>query len=135
MTNLLRRLKETPHLTLNFGAIKIPYGAVAFGDGIMLGMAHAQGVDLNGLEMTLGLVSLSIIGAARAGMGTTNGHPLATIINYVDTKQHLPTTEEEMREYNSLGNIGKRYATVGLRYQIETMLGYGIGYLYGKLQQ
>ncbi len=135
MSNLLQRLKETPHLTVNLGAVKIPYGAVAFGDGMMLGMAHARGIDLSGLEMTAGLLSLSVIGAARAGMGTTNGHPLATVVNYVDTKQHLPTTEEERKEYNSLENIGKRCATVGLRYQIETMLGYGVGYLYGKLQQ
>ncbi len=135
MTNLLQWLKETPHLTLNLGSLKIPYGAIAFSDGMMLGIAQAQGVDLGGLEMSFGLLSVSVIGAARAGMGTTNGHPLATIVNYVDPKQHLPTTENERKDYNSLENIGKRCATVGFRYQIETLLGYGVGYLYGKLQQ
>ncbi len=133
MTNLLQHLKETPHLIINLGSLKIPYGAVAFSNGMMLGIAQAQGVNLSGLEITLSLMSVSVIGAARAGMGTTNGHPLATMVNYVDTKQHLPTTEEEMREYNSLENIGKRSATAGLRYQIETLLGYGVGYLYGKM--
>ena len=134
MTNLLQQLKETPHIVINLGPFKIPYGAVAFGDGMMLGMAQAQGVDMSGLEITLSLVSLSVIGAARAGMGTTKGNPLATIVNYVDAHQQLPKTEEEMREYNSLENIGKRCAAVGLRYQIETLLGYGVGYLYGKMQ-
>ncbi len=135
MKTLLQQLKETPHLAIHLGHLKIPYGAVAFGDGMMLGMAQAQGVDLSGLEITLGLISLSVIGAARAGIGTTTGHPLATIVNYVDPKQHLPTTEEERKKYNSLENIGKRSATVGLRYQIETLLGYGVGYLYGKMNQ
>ncbi len=135
MKTLLQQLKETPHLAINLGPLKIPYGAVAFSDGIMLGIAQAQGVDFSGLEMTLGLMSVSVIGAARAGMGTTKGNSLATIVNYVDPKQQLPTTEEEMRKYNSRENIGRRAATVGLRYQIETLLGYGVGYVYGKINQ
>ena len=133
MKNLIQRLKETPHLTLSLANLKLPYGAISLGNGFMVGLAQAGGVDLGAIEMSVSLGSTSVIAAARAGIGTTRGNSLATIINYVDAKQQIPKTEEEQREYNSLENIGKRCAKVGLRYQIETLVGYCAGYVYGKL--
>lgn len=135
MGNTNCHFQELPYLVINLGPLQIPYGAVSFSNGMMLGMAQAQGINLSGLEMTVGLTSISLLAAIRAGIGTTRDNPLATIINYNDPSQQLPATEEEWEKYHSSENILKRSSRVGLRYQIEALLGYGIGYLYGKMGQ
>lgn len=135
MKNLVQRIKDTPSIKIDLGLAKLPYGAVSFANGFMLGMGLAYDVPLSTAEVGVGLSSTSILAAVRAGMGTTRGNTLATLVNYYEPDQQLPRTEDEWKQYHSLKNIGKRCAKVGLRYQIEAMLGYVAGYTYGKMSQ
>ena len=135
MKDLIQQLKEAPYIAFDFGLGKLPYGPVAFGNGFMLGLAEAFDLSLETLTVVGGFSAPSIIAACRAGIGTTRRNTLATIINYADERQKIPQTEEEWKEYHSLRNIGRRCTAVGLRYQIETIIGFGVGYVYGKMNQ
>ena len=135
MKNLVQRIKELPSIKIDLRLAKLPYGAVSFSSGFMLGMGLAYDVPLSATEVGIGLSSTSIIAATRAGIGTTRGNTLATLVNYYEPDQQLPKTEDEWQRYHSLENIGKRCAKVGLRYQVEALLGYVAGYVYGKMSQ
>ncbi len=111
----------------------MPYGPVPFCNGMIIGYAHANNVLLDPLVSLLGISAPSVIGAVRAGLGTSRGNTLVTIVNYHNAEQKSPQTEEDWEKYHQLEEIGKRAANAGLRYQIEALVGYGVGYLVGKM--
>ncbi len=135
MRNPLEYLRETPHLIINLGIAKLPYGAVSFSNGFMLGMALAYDVHLSTAETGIFLTSASILGGVRAAIGTATENTAASIIDYVGEEKQHPKNSKEWEKYHGLDEIINRSAKVGLRCQIEALLGYGAGYLYGRIGQ
>ena len=124
---------KKPHVFFDFGFLKMPYGPVPFCHGLLVGHAQANGVSLEPLISLLGISAPSVIGAVRAGLGQSHGSILATIVNYHDPEEKNLRTEEDWNEYHQWEEIGKRAVQAGLRYQIEALVGYGVGYLVGRI--
>ena len=145
----MMQLPQYPHLEINLGIGKIPFGTFPFLTAALLGFANAHGTDMGYLTPVMSS-GPAVIGAARAAMGTLEGSTKLTVVNYVDPNQEAPRLPErtlsidkegdlekglKYHDYHSPKESTKRALRVGLIYQLEAAAGFAAGYVVGKLSQ